>query len=418
MKRLAVVDLLFRWPPDGGARVDLKETVARLAKIYRVKLFVPRIRCIVDRGAIEEPVPFEVVPIPFTRKEFTGPMIEERFRRALAAFKPDLVFLADGFHMKPWAARAVRDYPYFLKFYAYENLCQRYNGIFMRGDRSCYRTGAGASLPDQLFCTACGFKAARMSRKHDGGDVYHEFMGAGAWRLSYWRRVTDMLDRADKIIVYNRMLQNILALHGWRSTVIPAGLDTSLFPFKPPRTPDGTVRLGVVGRLRDEQKGVVTAVRAMSELQQRGIDVELHITGTREDNPRALPGVIFRGWFERDQLHRFYESVDIVIVPSIWQEPFGIITLEAMCSGRPVVASRVAGPREIIRHGVNGRLSAPQSALDLADQVTWYLTHPEPMAEIVENARNTVRELYTWDTIVNTHYLPLIQSMLDAAKTT
>jgi len=413
MTKIAVVDMMFRWPPDGGARVDVKEVVSRLAKTYHVALFVPRVRCIIARGEIDESVPFRVVPVPFERDEFTGPVVVERFKEVLAEFSPDLVFLADGFHMKPWVAQSVKDYPYIVKFYAYENLCQRYNGTFMRGDRSCYRSGAGASPVDQMYCSICGLKTAVLSRLHGDMDFYLNYMNARAWMPSQWRRVRKMLDHAQRIIVYNQRLEKILALRGWKSVVIPGGLNRESFPQKAPRKPDGTVRLGIIGRIRDEQKGVIPAIRAMSILQQRGIPAELHITGTPKDNPRVLPGVVFRGWFPHDQLSAFYESVDIVLVPSIWQEPFGIVILEAMCSGRPVVASRVAGPMEIIEHGVNGRLAAPMSAVGIAEEVIRYLENPQKTAEIVDRAARTAREKYDWDAVYEAHYLPLFQQVLD-----
>jgi len=99
-------------------------------------------------------------------------------------------------------------------------------------------------------------------------------------------------------------------------------------------------------------------------------------------------------------------------VPSIWQEPFGIVTLEAMCSGRPVVASRVAGQMEIIRDGVNGLLAAPQSSLDIAKQVMMYHSDENLMRSITEYAAKDVRENYSWDTLVDRHYIPVIESIV------
>ncbi|MBN1297558.1 glycosyltransferase family 4 protein [bacterium] len=416
MKKLAIIDLMFRWPPDGGARVDVKEVASRLAVRYDVTLFAPRIRCVIDRGEIEGSLPFTVVPIPFKPREFNGPELERRFRQALAAMKPDIVFLADGFHLRPWVARAIGDTPYFLKFYAYENLCNRYNGTFMRGDRSCYRTGAGSSIIDQTYCTLCGLKTILTDTARGHREMAREYFGARAWQLAHWRRIREMLDSARHIIVYNRLMQSILALHGWKSIVIPGGLDPRHFPYRPPRTPDGTIRLGMVGRIRDEQKGGVVAVRAMSHLRAAGYPVELHVTGNPEDELRYLPGVVFRGWFPHARLTEFYDSVDIVIVPSVWQEPFGIVVLEAMCSGRPVIASRVAGPMDILTHGLTGRLVVPNSVDSLAEQVIECMKQPEQTARIVGEANRVARTRYAWDTVVTEHYLPLVHGIVESVS--
>ncbi|MBN1879348.1 glycosyltransferase family 4 protein [bacterium] len=413
MKKLAVIDLMFNWPPDGGARIDLKETLVRLAPYFDVVVLVPRIDCIVSRGLVIGELPFQVEPIPFTEKEFNGHTIVTRFRAALDRINPSVVFLADGFYLKPWVAQAIRDYPYFVKFYAYETFCLRYNGTFMRGDRSCYRTGMGHCWIDSLFCSMCGFNAAIKAFLDDSPGFLREFLGASAWSPLHWRRTRTMMDGAQEIIVNNHFFQELIGRCGWTSVVIPPGIDTAQYPVTPCRHEMNPVRLGLVGRINDSYKGVVFAIRALRILHARGIDAELHVTGIPDDSPLALPGVVFRGWFTRDTINEFYRSIDICLVPSIWQEPFGIVTLEAMCSGRPVVGSRVAGIQEVVIENETGLLVSPQSSEDIADAVQRYLENPDFTAEIVKNAARHVRALYDWDLIVRDYYLPVIHRILD-----
>ncbi len=361
---------------------------------------------------ISDSLPFEVVSIPFAIKEFNGPVVAARFREALHRFKPDLVFLADGFHLKPWAAQAIGDYPFFVKFYAYENFCLRYNGTFMRGDRSCFRTGMRGSLLDKAFCTLCGTKSVLDAWKNGYRGFTQEFFGARAWSPLQWKRVASMLNQAGAIVVYNRMFQDIIGYCGWKSVVIPGGIDSARFARTPLRRFDGRIRLGLVGRINDIYKGVVTAVRALRLLHARGIDAELHVTGEPGDTPLALPGVVFRGWFTRETIHEFYEAIDICLVPSIWQEPFGIVTLEAMCCGRPVIASRVAGSLEIITDNETGILVPPQSSEEIADAVERYLGDPDFTTVVVNRAAAHVAAHFDWNVIVNGYYLPLIEQIL------
>lgn len=409
MKKIAVIDLMFRWPPDGGARVDLKEVLTLLSDLYQVKLFVPEFQ---GRGVIDGHMEFAIETIPFTQSTFKGPHLVEVFREKLTAFDPDLVIVADGFQLRPWLAEVVGAYPYLVRFYAYENLCNRDNGVFLRELRPCYRTGLKASVIDKIYCNLCAAKYLVQCIRIGARQMVAEFTGASTWSLAQWQRVKTLLDGASDCIVYNGFLQEFLALKGYHSTVIPGGFNPDNFKKTARRKPDGTLRIGFSGRSNDMRKGAVTAIRAMLKLRQRGINAELHITGEHQSGFPLLPGVNYQGWFTSDTMHRFYENVDIIVVPSVWQEPFGIVTLEAMACGRPVVASRVAGQREIIRHGENGYLAAPQSACDFADQIEACWRSEALTEKIIDTAWSEVHENYTWKTIVERDYLPLISSVI------
>jgi glycosyltransferase involved in cell wall biosynthesis len=64
-------------------------------------------------------------------------------------------------------------------------------------------------------------------------------------------------------------------------------------------------------------------------------------------------------------LPEFFDTIDILLVPS-WEEPFGLVVLEGMASGIPVIATASGGPLEIIRSGVNGILVPPRDPKSLA----------------------------------------------------
>lgn len=223
-----------------------------------------------------------------------------------------------------------------------------------------------------------------------------------------------MLDGARAIIVYNHMFGQMVRRCGWDAVVLPGGIDTARFSMLPPRNRQGPVRLGLIGRINDAYKGIVHAVRALRLLHGRGIEAELHVTGKPEDSPLSLPGVVFRGWFDKNSIRDFYRSIDICLIPSVWPEPFGIVALEAMCSGRPVIASRVAGLMEIITDTETGLLVAPQSAVEIADAVERYLGDPGLTARIVGQAARAARDLYDWDSIVETRYVPLLENILNS----
>ena len=114
----------------------------------------------------------------------------------------------------------------------------------------------------------------------------------------------------------------------------------------------------------------------------------------------------------RADLIRLYSHAALFICPSIY-EPFGIINLEAMACGTPVVASAVGGIKEVVRHEETGLLVPfePKSpanpepkdtrrfARDLAEAVNRLLAAPEMMAEMGRRARQVVEEKFSWKSV-------------------
>src|SRR5216683_2776726 len=79
-----------------------------------------------------------------------------------------------------------------------------------------------------------------------------------------------------------------------------------------------------------------------------------------------LGRIHFTGWLSPSELYSWYRAADILVVPSRY-EPFGMVILEGMLHGLPIVASNVGGPAEILEHGRTGLLFTPRDALGLAE---------------------------------------------------
>lgn len=90
-----------------------------------------------------------------------------------------------------------------------------------------------------------------------------------------------------------------------------------------------------------------------------------------------------------------YQTADIVVVPSRWEEPLGLIAIEAAACGRPVVATRVGGIPEIIDDGRTGYLVAPQDVHALAARVEQLVSDPLLRRRLGETAREHIRENFT-----------------------
>jgi len=108
----------------------------------------------------------------------------------------------------------------------------------------------------------------------------------------------------------------------------------------------------------------------------------------------VLDKFIFVGNIPYDLLPYYYASCDIFVNPSII-EGFGIVTIEAMACGKPVVATNAGGTTDIIINEFNGLLVKPKSSIELADKIIYLLSNPEISKNIAINARKTVEEKFS-----------------------
>jgi glycogen(starch) synthase len=182
-----------------------------------------------------------------------------------------------------------------------------------------------------------------------------------------------------------------------RSTVTYSGLDRADFPPPGPgeeARPWGG-RLLYVGRV-EERKGVETAVRALAHLP---LEYTLDIVGPGEAGYLAQLrrlaeslGVDERVRFEtveRDALRSRYLEADAVVFPSEWEEPFGLVPLEAMACGRPVVATGTGGSAEFLVDGVNCVLFPARDAKALATAIARLGADPTLRARLIERGFDT-----------------------------
>ena len=173
-----------------------------------------------------------------------------------------------------------------------------------------------------------------------------------------------------------------------------------------------------VGRLA-EKKGVKYLIEAM-----QWIDAELLIAG---DGPlrealvqetarlKLTDKVRFLGAMSHEELPRVYASADIFAAPSVTardqdKEGFGLVILEAMASGLPVVASRSGGITDLIQDGWNGLLAEEKDSRDLAVNINRLFTEPELYSKLVENMKDTVQK-YSY-TQVGKAYAEIIRSSM------
>ncbi len=169
-----------------------------------------------------------------------------------------------------------------------------------------------------------------------------------------------------------------------RTEVVSPGVDASLFTPATPR--DWGWRLAVIGRIAP-QKGVDVALQALEQLPE----ATLAITGPGAA-PAPHPRAVFHGPVQRPRLREAYSEADTVLFPVTWDEPFGLVPLEAMSVGRPVVATGTGGSAEYLRHEENCLLVARGDAQGLADAVRRLAAEPGLRERLVAGGRATAAQ--------------------------
>ena len=156
------------------------------------------------------------------------------------------------------------------------------------------------------------------------------------------------------------------------TAVVHSGIDPAFLDDPPPEREWGW-RLLYVGRI-DPRKGVQTAVEALVHLPPEArLDIVGGWDAGEEDRLRALAGelgvgdrVAFLGHRGRDGVIAAYDDADVAVFPVVWEEPWGLVPLESMARGRPVVATGRGGSGEYLRDGENCLLFPAEDAAALA----------------------------------------------------
>ncbi|ROZ43864.1 glycosyltransferase family 1 protein [Rhodococcus sp. WS3] len=255
------------------------------------------------------------------------------------------------------------------------------------------------SLLSHLDCVAAG----RLTRTPVVLEI-HDILNEGRGRSLLSAAVRGA---SASIAVSNAALEQLSVRAQRKASVVPQAVDTAI--FTPGRgsvraeltnSPD-SVLVAVVGRM-DPVKGIETLIEAVSEIRSVGGDVHLvvvggptdgnadYATGLRRLAEALLPGAVrFVG--QRDDVAEILRSVDILCVPSM-REPFGMIAIEAMSVGTPVVASRTGGFLDYVVDGQNGLLTTPGDASDIARKVLSLVSDGNLRTQLVERAHDTVSQ--------------------------
>jgi glycogen(starch) synthase len=195
--------------------------------------------------------------------------------------------------------------------------------------------------------------------------------------------------------------------------IIHGGTDIERFPNVRRRdSSGGRLKLLYAGQIV-QHKGVHTAVEAMARLVKRAKIHEVTLTLVGSGHPQyedylremvereGLQGfVTFHGPVSKKQMPSTLQEYDVLVFPSIYEEPLARMTQEAMASGLVVVGTTTGGTREILKEGITGLTFAPEDADALAEQIVRLLTDPDLRCRLAQAGRQSVVENFTLDRMV------------------
>jgi phosphatidylinositol alpha-mannosyltransferase len=238
---------------------------------------------------------------------------------------------------------------------------------------------------------------------------------AGRSRMLEWARsyLAPTVEKLDARIAVSSTARDFVAHYfPGNYEIIPNGVDIERFrpdvaPFAEHRR-EGTVNLLFVGRL-DPRKGVDRLIAAMPRvLEKTGGKVQLLIVGDSYLRPKleasvapsARDHVRFLGHVSSADLPRWYVTGDIFVSPASGNESFGIVLVEAMASGRAVVASDIPGYRSVFTPGEDAVAVPPGDVIALADAIAALVRDPEHRRRLGCKGRERALE-FSWPRVTD-----------------
>lgn len=225
---------------------------------------------------------------------------------------------------------------------------------------------------------------------------------------------------ANKIIVASHSMKGEVCGHfhvpAEKVEIIPNGIDVTKFDMSTDRQ---AVRrrydvqsheklVLCVGRLVP-QKGIEYLIRAIPAIADRYPQAKFIFVGEGwmrdylESVSRSTGHhwkIKFTGFIPDQELTALMTSADVLVIPSVY-EPFGIVALEGMAAGVPVVASQVGGLAEVIEHDRTGVFVYPRNPDSIAWGVGHVLSNPDHANWITKNASEKVQKTYSWEAIAD-----------------
>jgi len=313
--------------------------------------------------------------------------VGRRVAGMLARERPDVAYVHHFLHPGA-AAEVLRAVPTVFFHHTHDLYCPAGSKLLQRSDRVCpYPMGVNCVL--QAYRERC----------HSRRPLRLAQSFVRVRRARRWAR------RVEAMVVDTRHMKERLVAEGFaaeRIAVLPTPIripEKVTWEDRPGREP-----LVLFGGRLTPHKGLRCLLEAMT-LGRARYRLVVAGDGYFASELKALARrlglggrVEFRGWQDREALDDLYVACDLVVVPSVWPEPFGMVGPEAMAHGRPVVAFDVGGISDWLEHGRTGFLVPPTQVKALAEQIERLLSEPGLARTMGAAGRERAIRIYSHET--------------------
>lgn len=218
-----------------------------------------------------------------------------------------------------------------------------------------------------------------------------------------------LLRQADAVICCSKFIKkeiNQFFNFNKEINVIPNGVRADF--FQPTKINNNTYpTILFAGRLVVE-KGIFVLLNSIQMVIKKYPNIKLHICGDGYLKDELDEFIIkhglesyicFKGFLNKKEMLAEYQKADIAIFPSLY-EPFGLVVLEAMACGLPIIVTNTGGMSEIVNHRTNGLKVTPGKSLPIAKKIEFLLENKFEAKKMGERAREHVIKRYCWATVV------------------
>ena len=401
--RIAIIDLLFSWPPHGGADVDVYHVAQGLcAQGHETHLIFVRDALTWERGQADVGVlPFSTECLAFSAGALTEAALTARVRQAVKNYRPDFVFLTQAYFFKVPLILALKDFRVISRCYAHETACHR-DILRFKDEKPCpneYRR-----TPD--ICRRCALESQRNTIVQGHHTAWtQEYVETCAWSRNFYDKFLAAMYSLHAVVITTEQMRDQVSGLCDRIHVIPHGVDTNRFTPAEKDTERNVPIIFSPGRMEDPAKGMQVLMDAATMLASEGRTFEVH--ATLPEGYGGPPWLKAIGKIAHEDMPHVYQQADICVVPSVWDEPFGIVALEAMASGLPVCATRAGGLQDIIVHEKTGLLFDRGNAASLAEGLRKMLEDDTLRRTMGMAGRSRVVDNYRWESILE-YFYPLL----------
>ncbi|MFZ5763492.1 MAG: glycosyltransferase [Thermodesulfobacteriota bacterium] len=336
------------------------------------------------------------------RRECHDPAIETITEKILDRERPDLVHIHElQLHTASVISAATkRGIPTIKTIHNYYDLCSQRDLMFLEAtpcedfengvrcvtcleglQRNRLHLFYPVRLPLRGTFNSLAETLYRRFPKHYAAQDYHQ-------RRRYF---VEQLNKLSCIHCSSRGSAAVLEKYGVRPdriTILPIStVNLQQISPKPLRNEKLPVIFGFMGGPH-LHKGYDILIKAFAQLDQQKAKLLIWNTDKREAVPHSGLNIEFRGRYRPTDINQVFAEVDVGLIPSIWQEVFGLTGIEFLAAKIPVIGSNIGGIPQWLTHGRDGFLVAPEDAAHLAEAMDRFVQQPALVAKFQQQLRH------------------------------